>query len=516
RTETEKVFDNQDGTFTKKVYTEPIHTKKDGKLQDTSPVLVEESNKKIVTENTKLKPKFEKNIKDGKYVQFELDGHTIQYELMGVTGEKGEIKPTSVSAAHEKNTIWYKNIFPNIDLKSTTFNQNVKEDFVLHEYTGHNRFIFQLQTDLKPHLQEDGSIIFQNEKNEGIFTLPKPYMTDSNVNPESGEAVTSQDVSYKIEQSGDKKFILTVTADPKWLQAPERKYPVSIDPSINVEDFENAYVSSAYPNVNYSGGSLWDGGQNAYTLKVGYYDGASGTNYAFIKPQISDLKGAKIESATFHAYALWHYYGNQPNGVWLDEVTGGWNEGSLNWNNKPGSNNIAHADVGHGQWARFNVTNTVKAWVEGARPNNGLKLHTNGNGQNHWKKFIAAESGSNAPYLEVKYSYEQPNKPRVQAYSNGSSSGSGHFNLQWDAVPGATGYKVAIFNGYDYEYIPVGNVTNWSTKDKKIFPTQDEIAQGHFQLHDDGKGTEAPINPGPIYKNAHLAGSPYGDYSWSR
>ncbi|MBJ8095594.1 DNRLRE domain-containing protein [Bacillus cereus] len=516
RTETEKVFDNQDGTFTKKVYTEPIHTEKNGKLEEVSPTLVEAPDKKIVTENTKLKPEFKKTVTDGKYVQFQADGHTIHYELIGASGEKGEIKPSPVTATHENNTVWYKGIFPHIDLKSTTFNENVKEDFVLSEYTGHHIFTFALQTDLTPNLEKDGSISFQDEKKESIFTLPKPYMTDANVNQESGEAVTSQDVRYDIQKTDEKTYTLTVTADPKWLQAPERKYPVNIDPSINVEDFENAYASSAYPNVNYSGGALWDGGQNAYTLKVGYYDGASGTNYAFIKPQISDLKGAQIQSATFHAYAVWHYYGNQPNGVWLDEVTGGWNVGGVNWNNKPGSNNIAHADVGRGQWARFNVTNTVKAWVEGARPNNGFKLHTNGNGQNHWKKFIAAENGSNAPYLEVQYSYAKPNKPRVQAYSNGSGSSSGHFNMQWDAVPGATGYKVAIFNGYDYEYIPVGNVTNWTTKDKKIFPTPEEIAQGHFEFHEDGKGAEAAINPGPLYKNAHLAGSPYGDYSSRR
>ncbi|WP_255293640.1 DNRLRE domain-containing protein [Bacillus wiedmannii] len=516
RTETEKVFDNHDGTFTKKVYTEPIHTEKDGKLEEVSPKLVTAPDEKIVTENTKLKPEFEKITQDGKYVQFKVKDHTIQYELMSANGEKGEMKPSPVTATHENNTVWYKGIFPNIDLKSTTFNENVKEDFVLREYTGHHIFTFALQTDLKPILQEDGSIHFQDEKKENIFTLPKPYMNDSNVDQQSGEAVTSDAVRYNIEKTDEKTYTLTVTADPKWLQAPERKYPVYVDPSIEIDNFENAYASSANTSVNYSGGKIWDSGQNAYTLKVGYYNRSTGTNFAFIKPDVSNLKGAKIESATFHAYAVWHYYGNQPNGVWLDEVTGGWNVGGINWNNKPGSNNIAHADVGRGQWAQFNVTNTVKAWVEGTRPNNGFKLHTNGNGQNHWKKFLAAENGANAPYLEVTYSYAKPNKPRVQAYSNGSGSGSGHFNVQWDAVPGATGYKVAIFNGYDYEYIPVGNVTSWTTKDKKIFPTQQEIAQGHFEFHEDGKGGEAPVNPGRMYKNAHLAGSPYGDYSGRR
>ncbi|MGU3372269.1 DNRLRE domain-containing protein [Bacillus mycoides] len=513
RTETEKVFDNNDGTYTKKVYTEPIHVEKDGKLEEVSPKLVAAPNEKIVTENTKLEPVFEKTAQDGKYVQFKVKDHNIQYKLMSANGEKGEVKPSPVTATHENNTVWYKGIFPNIDLKSTTFNENVKEDFVLREYTGHHIFTFALETDLTPNIQEDGSIDFQDEKKEKVFTLPKPYMNDSNVDQQSGEAVTSDAVRYNIEKTDEKIYTLTVTADPKWLQAPERKYPVYVDPSVQLKDFDNAYASSAYPTVNYSGGKLWDAGQNAYTLKVGYYDGASGTNFAFIKPEISDFKGANVESATFHAYAVWHYYGNQPNGVWLDEVTGGWNEGSLNWNNKPGSNNIAHADVGRDKWAQFNVTNTVKAWVEGARPNNGFKLHANGNGQNHWKKFIAAENGTNAPYLEVKYSYAKPNKPRVQTYSNGGGSGSGHFNVQWDPVPGATEYKVAIFNGYDYEYISVGNVTSWTTKDKKIFPTPEEIAQGRYWIHDDGQGAEAPTDPGQIYKNAYQAGGPYGDYS---
>ena len=513
RTETEKVFDNNDGTYTKKVYTEPIHIEKNGKLEEVSPKLVEAPNAKIVTENTTLEPEFEKTTQDGKYVQFKVKDHTIKYKLMSANGEKGEVKPSPVTATHENNTVWYKGIFPNVDLKSTTFNENVKEDFVLREYTGHHIFTFALETDLTPSLQEDGSIDFQNEKKEKVFTLPKPYMNDSNVDQQSGEAVTSDAVRYTIEKTDEKTYTLTVTADPQWLQAPERKYPVYVDPSVELGNFENAYAASAYPTVNYSGGKLWDSGQNAYTLKVGYYDGSSGTNFAFIKPNVSDLKGAKIEGATFHAYAVWHYYGNQPNGVWLDEVTGGWNVGGVNWNNKPGSNNIAQTDVGRGKWAQFNVTNTVKAWVDGARPNNGFKLHANGNGQSHWKKFIAAENGANAPYLEVKYSYAKPNTPRVQAYSNGSGSGSGHFNLQWDPVPGATEYKVAIFNGYDYEYISVGNVTSWTTKDKKIFPTPEEIAQGRYWIHDDGKGAEAPTNPGQIYKNAYQAGGPYGDYS---
>ena len=108
RTETEKVFDNNDGTFTKRVYTEPIHAEKDGKLEEVSPKLVEAPNEKIVTENTTLEPEFEKATQDGKYVQFKVKDHTIQYKLISANGEKGEMKPSPVTATHENNTVWYK------------------------------------------------------------------------------------------------------------------------------------------------------------------------------------------------------------------------------------------------------------------------------------------------------------------------------------------------------------------------------------------------------------------------
>ena len=85
------------------------------------------------------------------------------------------MKPSPVTATHEKNTVWYKGIFPNIDLKSTTFNENVKEDFVLREYTGHHIFTFALETDLTPSLQEDGSIDFQNEKKKSFYITETVY-----------------------------------------------------------------------------------------------------------------------------------------------------------------------------------------------------------------------------------------------------------------------------------------------------------------------------------------------------
>ncbi|PLR76189.1 wall-associated protein [Bacillus sp. V3-13] len=516
RTETEKIFKNGDGTFTKKIYMEPVHVQENKKWEEISSELMETTSKTLITKKTKLKSNFKKDIKNGEaYATFEAKGHSIEFALKQAKGDKGQIEASKAKAAYKENTIKYKDIFPGIDLRSTTFNKTVKEDIVLHQFTGQHQFVFELKTDLQPSMKDDGAITFQDASEQVVFVLPKPYMSDSNINPESAEAVTSQDVTFALDQKGNNVYELTLTADPNWLQAPERVYPVYIDPSLTIDYFDDAFVASRYPTTNYSGGNLWNPGLNAYVLKVGYYDGTTGTNEAFIKQEISGLQNtyASIYSAKFYAYAVHHYYVNSPNGVWLDQVTSNWYPASLNWNNRPGSFNVTSTNVGRGQWAVFNVTGPVQSWANGSTSNYGFKLHTAGNGQAYWKKFIASENGTNAPYLEINYSYPTPAKPRVNAYSNGTGSNSGYLDVSWDPMPGATGYEVLIFNGYDYVYIPVGNVTNWSTKGKNIWPTPSQVASGEFNLHLDGRGAELALDPSPVYRNAFLAGSPYGDYS---
>ena len=65
-------------------------------------------------------------------------------------------------------------MFPAIDLQTYTFNENIKEDLVLHKYEGYNSFTFQIKTDLQAKEQEDGSIAFSDDKDNVVYTVPKP------------------------------------------------------------------------------------------------------------------------------------------------------------------------------------------------------------------------------------------------------------------------------------------------------------------------------------------------------
>lgn len=137
--------------------------------------------------------------------------------------------------------------------------------------------------------------------------------------------------------------MLHVTADEKWLKDPKRVYPVSIDPSTSVSVSSDTFVMSAYPTTNYSAASQkWDAGLKAYVLKTGYYDGTTGTNYAFMKfDNLKPIKNMTVTKATLKAYTAHSYYGSKATGLWLDTVNSNYDNAKITWKNKPGSKTSA-------------------------------------------------------------------------------------------------------------------------------------------------------------------------------
>ncbi|MBC2315324.1 DUF1175 family protein [Listeria booriae] len=509
RTDTEMVYDNQDGTFTKQIYTEPVNVKEDGDWEPISNTMVFDGSDNIASERTEIQPTFFAEMEQGRYSKFGDDEDQITFSLESAEGEQGKEAVRDVSATLTGNEVRYKDILKSTDLRNLTFNTSVKEDIVLREYTGIHSYNFNVTTALKAEKLADGSIVFKDGAGTVEYTLPKPVMTDSNIHPATGNATESDAVSFELKNISADIYQITLTADQSWLKDDARVYPVYIDPSVQLKKVVDAGISSVTPTANYSGSKLWDAALNEYVLKVGRYDDTTGFNYAYIKPDTSSLANATIESATFKAYAVWHHSSTAKNPVKLEEVTGDWTTTGVTWNTRPTTFNVDSVDIGRNQWASFDVTSSVRAWTKGIRPNKGFMMHTV-NQQDHWKKFTATETGKNVPYLEVTYTYDKPEKATIKTVSNGVGTGTGYMNVSWDKMPGAIGYKVIIGNGYNYEQIAVGNVTSWTTKGKNIFPTKTEIASGLYKFHTDGKGTEFASDPRALYENGYKAGSTFG------
>ncbi|MFC9744184.1 DNRLRE domain-containing protein, partial [Streptomyces noursei] len=224
--------------------------------------------------------------------------------------------------------------------------------------------------------------------------------------------------------------------------------------------------------TNYSSTtSKWDSGLGEYILKVGNYDSTTGNCYALLNQALpANLNGLTITSATFNAY-ITHSASASATDIFLDRNTESWSNSTVSWVTRPSSTNIKTISVAKDQWARFDVTNTVKSWLSGSLKNYGFKIHENGNGQSYWKKIVSTSNSDNNPYISVDYTIPTPVVPTGKVYSYGDGSNTGYVDLDWDPIPGATGYNVWIFNGKDYEAFPVGTATSYTTKGKKIWPS---------------------------------------------
>ncbi|EGC8271653.1 RHS repeat-associated core domain-containing protein [Listeria monocytogenes] len=511
RTENEVVFDNHDGSFTKQIFADPINMEVDGEMKRIDANVEKEADSDmIVPKQTPLELGFLDKMEDGAYQKLTKAGAEVTFRLKGARTGENEQAVTDQPATYKENEVTYENVFPKTDLRHLTFPQSVKEDIVLHEPNQVDTYVYQIETKLGLELAKNGDVLFKNKSGETMYTLPKPVMTDSNVGAETGEAALSENVSFEVKQLTKTVYELQLKVDTAWLNDAAREYPVYIDPSVRLDEVYNANINSAKPTETNIGSKLWDSGQNAYTLKLGKWDNSTGNNAAYLKMDTSTLNKATISKATLKVYNIWHMSPTVKNDLWYYESNANWSPWQVTWNTAPATTRIGSVNVGRGEWANLDVTKTVQAWASGVRPNNGFRLATNID-QNYWKKLVASENNKNYPYLEVNYTYAQPEKPTVKTNSNGVGTGTGYMDLSWKAVPGATSYNIVISNGYNYEYINTkSTATTWSTKGKKIFPTNDEIANGEFEFHHDGKGTEFALDPRAQYENAFQAGSTFG------
>ncbi|WP_214721963.1 DNRLRE domain-containing protein [Exiguobacterium sp. s192] len=104
---------------------------------------------------------------------------------------------------------------------------------------------------------------------------------------------------------------------------------------------------------------------------------------------------------------------------------------------------------------------------------------------------------------------DQPVAPKIIENVSFLEDEQGYFRVDWEQVEGANSYDLELFNGNNYERIPVGNVTSWSSKGKRIFPSEDELElliPGTTKVfHSDFSGTDFLTNAKELYKKNGLS-----------
>lgn len=333
-------------------------------------------------------------------IRIEKDGRVV--ELTPIGGD------FSHSVASD-NAIIYNNVYDGIDYQYTILGDMVKEDIVLNRPVDLSNFQFVVSADDSLVTCSENIIsIADKETNEVYFNIVAPEMIDA-----AGEISNGVFLSLGND---DGRNIATVSVDEQWLDAPERTYPVRIDPTINVD----AYNIGLYGVEQ--GAPTTIVGDNNYPYS-GYDDGLASSNlrlygrahlmtrtYVDIDYDFTQIDPeAKIENATFSLYHYTDYSGGNTN-FGLYSVDDSWDGDHLTWNNQLSYGHTfieycqANTSAGYLDW---DVREIVNNWINGLATNNGFVIKAEDE-RNMQCEVFYNKNGVYKPKLTIEWTIPDP------------------------------------------------------------------------------------------------------------
>ncbi len=291
---TSDVYANADGSYTRKVFENPVNFKKaDGTWAPIDNGLVRDGDQ-LRAKASGLGLSFARSSNADPLAVVQLDtGHTLAYSLDGAA---------DVSAVVDGDTATYPSALPGTDLRLTARATGVKESLVLHSPAAGNSWLFPLRlSGLVPSIDDGGSVLLREADGKTVATIPAGHMEDSNFNSRSGAFTSSTGVRYELATTADGQPALRVTADRGWLDDAARVYPVTVDPTTDAIDASgDTYV------LNTTNGKDMSGDNN---LPVGTWNGGGEKGYSFLQFAAfnADYSGAFISTVSLYVYDTWAY-----------------------------------------------------------------------------------------------------------------------------------------------------------------------------------------------------------------
>ncbi|HJV17610.1 MAG TPA: DNRLRE domain-containing protein, partial [Bacillales bacterium] len=405
-----KHFLLDDHTSEADIYPFPVHYLKNGKWEDIDNSLNETTNSDtkdnvLGNKDNKFKVYFAKKtntkdlvtIKSGDYL---LGWNLDQIQDAQVVQDKISIPGYDNFTEKEKkrtlqkiiSSVTYPDVFPNTDLQYKLISGEIKENLILKEVPTIEQYSFHYTTKkLKAELKENTIYFYSDsEPAQKIFTVRAPYMYDQN-----GEESTSITLDLQSDGNG---YQVIMKPDFNWLQSPDRKYPVVIDPtvetSLDPSDILDNHVSQNYPTTNYLLSDM---------LKVGK-GSTSGVNQTFIKFNLPTISSANVITKATLDLSLFSAK-SAASQVDIHKVTQNWDTNTITWNTKPAFESSKVQDYQMVQGSvntdfTWDITNIAKQWYT-SQQNYGLMLKANDESGNYTEFYSSDVSGTYAGYRPI-------------------------------------------------------------------------------------------------------------------
>ena len=287
---------------------------------------------------------------------------------------------TRVTPVVRGSTVTYPSMWDGADLTYELTTAGVRKAIVLSRPPAAGTvYRFTLRTPgLTARTAVDGSVAFWAAGAKApAFVVPKPFMVDATRNVAAPHGHTYSDRVAMTAVSAGGTTTVTMTPDRAWLAAPERRYPVVVDPTIlvqpDVTTAQDAMIVSYAATSNYGGDPRLGVGVDRW----GRIRSLVRFNLAGVVPSGTPVDAAEL--AMYWDNTVLTDTTSNPVALEARAVTQTWAQSSVTWN----AINAAIGEVAGtagasttltNSWVRFPVTTTVRDWVTGAKPNNGFML----------------------------------------------------------------------------------------------------------------------------------------------
>ena len=322
--------------------------------------------------------------------------------------------------------ITYTDVLPNTHIAYDIDGRKLKESLVFDQLPLQGEFRYTIACgNLTAEKMDDGSVIFR-DGNTPVFTIEAPYMWDTAKN-------ASADIEVGLT-STEGGYIYTLTPSREWLEAEERVYPVTLDPSITSGDIYTVKDTS----VVY-GSSISSDVRNKKYLYVGTVSGTEiGTAiYTPIPEEV--LKSGRILNSYLH---LWYSQESTSSTPALQinaySITSNWNvenisEDKIIYNASSISYDPLALDYAmlddhvakpYYELHTFDVTKAAQHWMSGDA-NYGILLRgVNNDRSSHWMRFLSSDFSLNSQY-SPKITFIYRNMTGIENYWSYTTASSG-------------------------------------------------------------------------------------------
>jgi RHS repeat-associated protein len=320
------------------------------------------------------------------------------------------------AGAASGSTVTYAGVRPDSDVRYIAGSGLVTEQVVLRSANAPTTWVFPLSlSGLRAVQHPGGPIEFTDSSGRTVAEVEPGYMTDSAINPRSGDGAYSSGVDYTLVTDGGRPAI-QMTLDRGWLGNAAREFPVTVDPSVSDVNANGTTFVESPGSADYSSDN---------EIKVGTYDGGTNVAKSFMKFDnvSSTLQNDYVLGARLAVFNSWSY-SCSPRPVSVYPVTSSWSvSGAKSYPGPSTGPALATKSFATGwvplgeaqsqsacpnQWEGFalgTAGNTlVNGWTHGTIANNGLALGASATDSYGWKKFTSDNATGGDPFLAVTYS----------------------------------------------------------------------------------------------------------------